>query len=328
MHQEQNGWSRPIRITTDTAIIFLALIVADILFAGTTDIAHLKPHPFWIPVLYITVQYGSRAGVSVAAVATVVLCVILRPERASILDLYDHYLAVLAEPVLWLLAALFLGQISDSRSEQADALNQRLEVALSERGRVAEHAVELTNRIADVERALASRIERSAAETMDALYRLQSAPAEATDAYLRKAACSLLGPCHLSLYVFDDSESSSVTASDIDCGGLNEASTRPNTTPIPMLITMLSNGRHLISLHDGDSCAADAGVLAAATMKTPDGLVRGFLCLTGIDDATMPPWIDYAVELLATTLALNLELNTAWDDVRKTSNLTIIGRAA
>lgn len=86
--------------------MLLALAVLEILFFGRGGYATFDLHPFWVPVLVVTVQYGFFAGVVTAAAAGFALDT---PERPLGLDIVTYYAEAARQPLQWVGAAIMIG---------------------------------------------------------------------------------------------------------------------------------------------------------------------------------------------------------------------------
>lgn len=115
-----------------TAIIEILIIIgitwaADFITAAPHNLFFdVSPHPLWIAVLLVTVQYGTAEGV-LAAIACSAALLILGgiPERTISMKGYEYTLYILKNPLLWLVAAVFLGEIRMRHVREREALRQQ-----------------------------------------------------------------------------------------------------------------------------------------------------------------------------------------------------------
>lgn len=115
----------------ELALLLGALLALDLLAFGGTRFEGVRPHPFGAVVLLLAVQYGTGAGMAAAAASTAALFVGNLPVQALGEDLNDHMLRLFAEPILWLAAALVLGELSDRSRRKAARLARDLEASLA-----------------------------------------------------------------------------------------------------------------------------------------------------------------------------------------------------
>lgn len=125
-----------------TAIIELALMLGGLLFIdhffGNGDrFYNSQYHPFWVPVLVITVQYGSSEGILAAGLSTLALLFHNMPQHYAGEDLFMYKERISFTPLLWLCAAVILGEISmrhrNGRKEAEQTLiqSQKMEESIA-----------------------------------------------------------------------------------------------------------------------------------------------------------------------------------------------------
>ncbi len=105
------------------ALFMLAFILAmSRLIGDTSRFIHVSPHPFWVPVLLISVQYGCIEGIITALLATIALYMGNVPIQQYQETLFDYQLRLAAQPFMWFVAAFILGEIR----LRVDAQNREL----------------------------------------------------------------------------------------------------------------------------------------------------------------------------------------------------------
>lgn len=70
------------------------------------------PHPYWAIVLIVSVQYGSNEGLVAVFAATLALLLFNFPEQRIDQDFYGWIFSIFIRPLMWLVAAVVLGEIS------------------------------------------------------------------------------------------------------------------------------------------------------------------------------------------------------------------------
>ena len=139
----------------ELVLFFAAFWVIDTYAVTDRSLLDFRPHPFWIPVMLLSLQYGAVQGLVAAAAAVGVLFVLQPPGQAIGEDYFAFWLRAWFEPSLWVVAALVLGEIRYTQISERDDL--RSEVAHAERKAQALSAAsrELMIRIAKLERQIA-----------------------------------------------------------------------------------------------------------------------------------------------------------------------------
>lgn len=129
------------------AFLAMMLFVAALLPVDDRFLA-IKPHPFWIIVLLVAVQYGTGAALFAAAAAAAALLIGNIPEQELSEDLYAWLLRVTMLPIQWLVVGMVLGQMRDSHRHEQDRLQEDL-VAAREQAQAITKAYERLLRIKD-----------------------------------------------------------------------------------------------------------------------------------------------------------------------------------
>lgn len=119
--------------------MLLALVAVEIAFFGRGGFAELGMHPFWLPILIVTIQYGLYAGVITAAAAGFAMD---SPTRPLGLDIAAYYVELARQPLQWVGAALVIGlfrhaqiRFEDSKADEIDrlrAMNARFAETVAE----------------------------------------------------------------------------------------------------------------------------------------------------------------------------------------------------
>jgi hypothetical protein len=82
--------------------------------------------PYWIPVVLITAQYGSRGGLLVTLTATAASYGLHGPSRLASQDFYDYAAALVGQPCSWLVYSLALGGLQDLHKSKEIATEDEL----------------------------------------------------------------------------------------------------------------------------------------------------------------------------------------------------------
>jgi hypothetical protein len=113
--------------------LFFALALAlDSAFFGGTRLESIQPHPFWIPVLLLSAQYGTTAGLVAALAAILALRLGNMPVQGLRQDLYEYLFEVTKQPLAWLVTAVLFGELRMRHIRERDDLNRSLELARTE----------------------------------------------------------------------------------------------------------------------------------------------------------------------------------------------------
>src|ERR1051325_10003016 len=115
-------WSPPIEIG-----LFVGLtLVVDAVWGPGNRFAHVEPHPFWAIVLLMAVQYGTREALVAAAVSSVALLVGNLPAQAFDQSVHEYVVQVLRLPLVWMIAAVTLGELRVRHRQHQNETDERL----------------------------------------------------------------------------------------------------------------------------------------------------------------------------------------------------------
>jgi hypothetical protein len=103
---DRSALYQQIRAVFEGFALLVALIAVERLFLGRGTYAGLGLHPFWLPVLLVSLQHGLFGGVATAILASWLAD---WPIRAPGQDIAAHYFQLVRLPVQWLLVALAIG---------------------------------------------------------------------------------------------------------------------------------------------------------------------------------------------------------------------------
>lgn len=82
------------------------------------------PHPYWVPVLLMSCQYGVMAGLFATLAATAAFCLDGLPDRSAAQDFYAYAAVVAGQPCAWFGAALVLGGLRTLHIHQQSQIRE------------------------------------------------------------------------------------------------------------------------------------------------------------------------------------------------------------
>lgn len=110
----------------EIALFFAAALAVDFGLFDGTRFWEVRPHPFWIIVVLVSVQYGANEGLMAAALASVVLVAGNLPDQTFGQDMYDYWIGIGLRPAMWIGTSQLLGQLRDRQIRERSALQARL----------------------------------------------------------------------------------------------------------------------------------------------------------------------------------------------------------
>jgi polysaccharide biosynthesis protein PelD len=116
----------------ELALFFGVALWVDWALGNGQRFESVQPHPFWIPVLLLAIQYGTNEGVLAALVAAAALRGGNLPEQMISQDLYQYLYAMTREPILWLVAGVLVGELRMRQIREREDLRSSLAMARKE----------------------------------------------------------------------------------------------------------------------------------------------------------------------------------------------------
>jgi hypothetical protein len=108
----------------ETFVFLAVIVVAQGRLFGAAEIPGL-PHPYWLPVLLASCQYGVSGGMIATVAASAVYFFGLSPPSATE-DFYSYAGMVAVQPAAWLATALVLGGLRNLHIHQSAELTDQL----------------------------------------------------------------------------------------------------------------------------------------------------------------------------------------------------------
>ena len=117
-----SDWCRFVPETVGLLVVIL--VIRAVLPGGSLG---SMPHPFWIPVLLMSSQYGIMGGLFATLAATALFFVSGLPVQSATQDFYAYAGIVAAQPCAWFGTALILGGLRSLHIHHQTELQERLD---------------------------------------------------------------------------------------------------------------------------------------------------------------------------------------------------------
>ncbi len=286
------------------AIIELAALTALIFAADwmlpNVDLADIEPSPYWLPVLLLSLQYGTVAGLLAAAFATAAYIFNGFPEQAIGENLFTYLLRIWALPFLWVGASLILGQFRLRQIEMKQNLRRELDQRSAEAKSLAGYTGTLEARCKRLERQLAVNAGSEPAGVLDALARFSAADADIAKSFDGLIRTILPGAV-ASIYAATPFGFSLITrsgAADADDAPAEIAANHPLARLLASerrTVSVLNRGDEAFLTHEG----AGLGIVAHPVTAPDGGRIVGLITI----ESAEPRHIDASTGSRLTVIA-------------------------
>ena len=162
----------------EIAVLLVIPALLEWLWPPFPNLTTFQPHPYWVAILILSLQYGTVSGLLTAAVAIVATVVIGLPEPDIGENHFAYLVRVWTQPVLWISAALLLGHFRVRQIEQRSELTRIVQELQQRTGALTSHANGLKARCDALERRLVVRPQSDATALLNSLSSLTSAVAQ------------------------------------------------------------------------------------------------------------------------------------------------------
>ncbi len=292
-------------------VVLTGLILAVDAMLPDLDIADIQPNPFWLPVLLLSLQYGTVSGLLAAGTALLVTVLSGLPEAGVGENHFSYALRVFLQPILWFAAAVLLGQFRMRQIAAKQGLRAMVIDLEQERTALAGYAQDLRRRCAVLERDRAALGEAPSVSLLARFAALRDGTGDLARDLDRLAATALPGAKLSALTLKPDGsgDSAALTLRQVAAVGWGE--TEPFAREIslahPLYRVVVGEGRALSQLVAGDEKRLAGEGLAAVPIRQANGTVRGVLKLEAAEPAALSSDTVAALEAIAEALGSRLE---------------------
>ena len=292
----------PLMAVIEILVLIVLPGALDYFWTGFPSLAETQPHFFWLPVLLLSLQYGTVSGLVAAGVAIVVSALLGWPDQEVGENHFSYLLRIWAQPVLWLTAALVLGQFRMRQIEQKQDLARHVAELSTQRTAISDYATNLRSRCETLERQIAGRREPEVRTILAALARLNAGGTQAPSA-LGECLELALGPCAASIYVRDNDRFRLTVAHG---SAANRQEQLADDAPLARAIAR--EGRAVSVLNPGEEAIfAGDGLAAVPVFSVKDGRIFGLLKLDAVGAAEFDEMTPACLAAIAGQVAPLLE---------------------
>lgn len=303
---------RPVALL-ELLLFFAVALGLDVWLGTGTRFDGVQPHPFWIPVLLLAIQYGTSEGVLAALVASVALRLGNMPDAGIDQDLYDHLFTLTREPILWLVAAVLFGELRMRQLREREELRAGLAAARQE----AEAIARSYRALKSVKESLETRV-AGQLRTVFTLYQAAKSIDHLDEGEVMLGVADLvrtvMKPEKFSLFLLNNDVLESVTNEGWDDD--HDSYARWFDSGTPLFQTVIARQRQLcVNRVEDERILAGEGVLAGPLVSSDTGEVVGMVKVEslGFTDLSVNTVENFRIlcEWIGTALAKARQFRTA-----------------
>lgn len=263
----------------EMAIFFAVMVGYDLIFGAGNRLWGVEPHPFWVIILLMAVQYGTSEGVVAAAVASLILLVGNMPEREVTQDAWEYGVQLLRQPLMWLLTAVVLGELRNRHVRERDYLRKELREARQRETIIAESYDKVRVLKEKLELRIASQLRASITTYRAARSIEKTDPAEVLQG-AQELVQSILNPSKFSIYTLG---TDGLTLTLFSGWDKEEEFNASYTTQSPLYSQIIGRQAVLCGINPEHETILDKqGILAGPLVDRETGEVSGMLKIEDI----------------------------------------------
>ena len=263
----------------ETLIFITLTLILDYLFGTGDRFQSINPHPFWIIVLIVTVQYGTVEGVVASVLCTTALYAGNVPDMQFNESLFQYNARLALNPTLWFVAALVIGEMHMRVISERDKFKEIAIVADRDAREVTDAYQMLKEKKEHLEVRLVSQI-RSFSFSIKALQNMESMSSAQIMMSLIDMIREIVGPKKFSVYTFSEMGFEVMLSEGWE--GENFQRRFPNQHPLYREI--VSRKRLISVVNPEDEVVLEGeGLIAAPIIDRDSGTIFGMLKIEDIE---------------------------------------------
>jgi len=300
----------------ETVVFIAAVLLLDYLFGSGDRFLDVNPHPFWIIILVVTVQYGTLEGIIAAVLCTIALYAGNIPEIEFNESLFNYNARLALNPVLWFVAALVLGEMHMRVINERDKFKEIAITADRDAKQVTDAYQLLKEKKEHLEVRLVSQM-RSFSFSIKALQNMESMSSAQIFMSLLDMVREIIGPKKFSAYTFSENGFEVMLS---EGWGDDEPYHRRFMNDHPLYQKIVS-GKRLISVinPEDEAILGDQGLIAAPIIDTDSGTIFGMLKIEDLEFYDLNISNLWVIESLAELVGTAFSNGQKYDRLTKTS---------
>ena len=288
-------------------LMLLALTIVDAIFFSGNRFININPHPFWIPVLLVAVQYGTAEGLMAALMATLFFLIGNIPVEPEGVDHYDYLYSVAINPVLWFVGGWALGELRQRHVRERDTLVKEIQDSHQREDLISNSYKFVKNRKEALEVQVSGQL-MSSVEAYRAAKAVETLDPKSVMQGVERLVSAVLNPQKFSLFMFHENKLRATilhgwNAADRYSQEIDSYSTLYQAVVGQQDLLVVANEQHEVAL-DGQ------GIMAGPIIDTSTNRVIGMLKIEQID------FVSLSLNTIETFRALTEWIGTALINAR------------
>ena len=280
-------------------IVLTGFIITIDVMLPDVDLADIQPNPFWLPVLLLSLQYGTVSGLLAAGTALLVTVLSGLPEAGVGENHFSYALRVFSQPILWFGAAVLLGQFRMRQIVAKEGLRDMVIDLEQQRGALTGYAQGLRQRCAVLERDRAAMGEAPGVTLLARLADVRAGSGDLGPDLARLVVAALPGS-KVSAMALGPTALTQIAAVD---WAADAPWARELTIAHPLYRAVVGEGRTVSMLASADEHRLAGEGLVAVPIRDAGGAVCGMLKLEAADPSTLSPSTVAALDVIASALS-------------------------
>lgn len=267
----------PLGAIFESVIFYAVLLLIDLVFMDGTRFWGVAPHPFWLPVLILTMHYGTNAGIIASVLGTVFLLLGNVPEQTMNQDLYEYVGSIVVQPILWFLAALILGELRMRHIRERDQLRAKVYQLQDQSKTIGDAYQRLQNVKMELERRIATHM-KSVVSLYDAAKAIENLNDKDIYQSIGQIVKNIVNPDKFSIYLEDGKESNTFSlVSQEGWGEGDKYQTSFDATTSLYKALVADQEVICVSNPEHQQIIGDQGIMAGPLFDKDQGRVIGFI---------------------------------------------------
>jgi hypothetical protein len=262
-------------------VLGLVALVAIDYFLGAGDrFWDVNPHPFWIVVLLIAVQYGTGEGLLAAILASLFLLLGNAPIQAEGVSYYDWLYTLAVNPVLWIIAAWIVGELRQRHIRERNSLSHELADSFQREQLISDSYKFVKGRKESLEVQVSGQL-LSSIEAYRAAKAVETLDPKSVMQGVERLVKSVLGPQKFSLYIFHENK---LSATIIHGWAASDKYSQEIDSFSPLYQAVVGQRELLVVANEQHEASLDAqGIMAGPILDPESSRVIGMLKIEQMD---------------------------------------------